>query len=78
MRAVEGIVADADFASDYASLRRDMVYGVAADFETAIRDTENVGQHPKRAASMTPSKRNVVVGTRLLAIQRPIQRFIVF
>jgi hypothetical protein len=55
-----------------------MVYGVAADFETAIRDTENVGQHPKRAASMTPSKRNVVVGTRLLAIQRPIQRFIVF
>ena len=36
LRAVEGIVADADFASDYASLRRDMVYGVAADFETAI------------------------------------------
>jgi hypothetical protein len=36
VRAVEGIATDADFVSDYASFRRDMVYGVAADFETAI------------------------------------------
>jgi hypothetical protein len=36
LRAVERIAADADFARDYARFRRDMVYGEAADFETAI------------------------------------------
>jgi hypothetical protein len=46
-------------------------------FRDSDHDTENVGSHLKRAVSMTPSKRNVVVGTRLLAIQAPFQRFIV-
>jgi hypothetical protein len=36
LRAVEGIAADPDFGRGYASFRRDMVYGEAPDFETAI------------------------------------------
>jgi hypothetical protein len=36
LRAVEGIAADADFTRGYANFRRDMVYGEAPDFETAI------------------------------------------
>jgi predicted nucleotidyltransferase component of viral defense system len=36
LRAVDGIAADADFARGYATFQRDMVYGEAADFETAI------------------------------------------
>jgi Nucleotidyl transferase AbiEii toxin, Type IV TA system len=36
LRAVDGIAADAEFARDYASFQRDMVYGDAPDFETAI------------------------------------------
>jgi hypothetical protein len=35
-RVVEGIAADPDFARGYADFRRDMVYGEALDFETAI------------------------------------------
>jgi hypothetical protein len=36
LRAVEGIATDADFARCYADFRRDMVYGEAPDFGTAI------------------------------------------
>ena len=36
LRAVEGIAADAGFALGYADFRRDMVYGPAPDFGTAI------------------------------------------
>jgi hypothetical protein len=36
LRAVEGIAADPDFARGYATFRRDMVYGEAPDFETAM------------------------------------------
>ena len=36
MRAVEGIAADPGFAASYATLLRDMVYGDAPAFETAL------------------------------------------
>jgi hypothetical protein len=36
LRAVEGIAADKAFANDYAAFLRDMVYGAAPDFETAM------------------------------------------
>jgi hypothetical protein len=36
LRAVDGIATDAGFARDYANFQRDMVYGDAPDFETAI------------------------------------------
>ena len=36
LRAVVGLAGSADFAGDYASFHRDMVYGAAPDFETAI------------------------------------------
>jgi hypothetical protein len=36
LRAVEGIAADGDFAANYATFRRDMVYGEGPDFGTAI------------------------------------------
>ena len=36
LRAVEGTATGADFASDYANFKRDMVYGEAPDFATAI------------------------------------------
>lgn len=36
LRAVEGIAGDANFTTDYVTFRRDMVYGAAPDFTTAI------------------------------------------
>lgn len=36
LRAVAGLADNADFAGDYASFHRDMVYGAAPDFETAV------------------------------------------
>jgi hypothetical protein len=35
LRAVSGIAADPGFAENYTTFQRDMVYGAAADFETA-------------------------------------------
>jgi Nucleotidyl transferase AbiEii toxin, Type IV TA system len=45
LRAVEGVAADADFASDYANFRRDLVYGEAPDFETAIATLKKLAAH---------------------------------
>jgi Nucleotidyl transferase AbiEii toxin, Type IV TA system len=36
LRAIEAIAGDTGFARGYADFRRDMVYGEAPDFETAI------------------------------------------
>jgi predicted nucleotidyltransferase component of viral defense system len=44
LRAVDGIAADADFARGYATFQRDMVYGEAADFETAIATLKAVAE----------------------------------
>jgi Nucleotidyl transferase AbiEii toxin, Type IV TA system len=41
----EGVAADADFASDYANFRRDLVYGEAPDFETAIATLKKLAAH---------------------------------
>jgi hypothetical protein len=43
--AVEGIAASTDFANDYANFLRDMVYGVAPDFETAIGTLKTLGRN---------------------------------
>jgi predicted nucleotidyltransferase component of viral defense system len=45
LRAVEGIAASTDFANDYANFLRDMVYGVAPDFETAIGTLKTLGRN---------------------------------
>jgi Nucleotidyl transferase AbiEii toxin, Type IV TA system len=45
LRAVEGVAADADFAGDYTNFRRDMVYGEAPDFETAIATLKKLAAH---------------------------------
>jgi predicted nucleotidyltransferase component of viral defense system len=42
LRAVERIAADAGFADDYAGFVRDMVYGEAPDFETAMGTLKNL------------------------------------
>jgi hypothetical protein len=36
LRAIEGIAADAGYAAAYAAFQRDMVYGDAPDFATAV------------------------------------------
>jgi len=48
LRAVEGIAADADSARGYASFRRDMVYGEAPDFETAIATLKAMAESLKK------------------------------
>jgi hypothetical protein len=47
-RAVASIAASADFARDNASFRRDMVYGEAADFESAIAALNALAEALKR------------------------------
>jgi predicted nucleotidyltransferase component of viral defense system len=42
--AVEGIAADASFTGEYDTFRRDMVYGEAPDFETAIATLKAMGE----------------------------------
>jgi predicted nucleotidyltransferase component of viral defense system len=44
LRAVEGIAADPRFAADYAAFRRDMVYGEAPDFATALQSVKRLAQ----------------------------------
>lgn len=44
LRAVEGIAADPRFAADYATFRRDMVYGEAPDFATALQTLKRIAQ----------------------------------
>jgi hypothetical protein len=49
LRAVEGIVADRDFAASYTTCRRDMVYGEGPDFETAIATLDSLAELLKKA-----------------------------
>lgn len=49
LKAIDGIAADADYAADYATFRRDMVYGDGADFETAVATLKELGEHLRQA-----------------------------
>lgn len=42
LKAIEGIVADAEYAAGYATFCRDMVYGEAPDFATAVGTLEAI------------------------------------
>jgi hypothetical protein len=44
LRAVEGIAADPRFAADYATFRRDMVYGEGPYFATALQTLKRIAQ----------------------------------
>jgi predicted nucleotidyltransferase component of viral defense system len=55
LRAVEAIAADAGFASGYANFQRDMVYGEAADFATAIATLKALAEPLKTADQITKS-----------------------
>ncbi len=41
LKAIDGIAASADYAANFATFRRDMVYGDGADFETAVATSRN-------------------------------------
>jgi Nucleotidyl transferase AbiEii toxin, Type IV TA system len=45
LKAINGIAADQGFANDYAAFRRDMVYGEAPDFQTAMATLQLLAQH---------------------------------
>jgi predicted nucleotidyltransferase component of viral defense system len=49
LRAVEAIAADAGFARGYATFQRDMVYGKASDFGTAIATLKAMAELLKKA-----------------------------
>lgn len=44
LKAIDGIVASKDYSADYATFRRDMVYGGGVDFETAIATLKKLGE----------------------------------
>ncbi len=48
LKAIDGITKGADYAADYAAFRRDMVYGEAADFETAVATLNELGEHLRK------------------------------
>ena len=45
LKAMNGMAADQGFANDYAAFRRDMVYGEAPDFQTAMATLQLLAQH---------------------------------
>ena len=45
LKAINGIAADQGFGRDYAAFRRDMVYGEAPDFQTAVVTLKRLAQH---------------------------------
>ena len=45
LKAVEGITTDAAYVNGYADFRRDMVYGEAPDFETAVATLRALALH---------------------------------
>lgn len=49
LKAIDGIATDADFAKNYATFQRDMVYGDTPDFETAIATLRSLAAHLKTA-----------------------------
>ena len=48
LRAVASLAGNADFAGDYASFHRDMVYGAAPDFETAMATLKALAEPLKK------------------------------
>ena len=50
LKAIDGIAASPDYAADYATFRRDMVYGEGAVFETAAATLKKLGQHLREMA----------------------------
>ena len=48
LKAIDGIAASADYAADYATFRRDMVYGKGVDFETAVATLKELGKHLRK------------------------------
>ena len=51
LKAIAGIAADAEYAAAYATFQRDMVYGPAPDFPTAVRTLATLAQHLQRVRS---------------------------
>jgi predicted nucleotidyltransferase component of viral defense system len=51
LRAVDGIAADPGFAADYATFRRDMVYGKGPDFATALQTLKSLAQQFEKPPS---------------------------
>jgi predicted nucleotidyltransferase component of viral defense system len=51
LKAIDGIVADAEFAKNYTTFQRDMVYGDAADFATAMGTLKVLADHLKKPPS---------------------------
>ncbi len=49
LKAIAGIAADAEFATNYANFCRDMVYGEAPDFDTAVATLDTLAQHLQQA-----------------------------
>jgi predicted nucleotidyltransferase component of viral defense system len=51
LKAIEAIAADAEFAKNYATFLRDMVYGDAPDFATAIGTLEGLADLLRKTAA---------------------------
>ena len=49
LKAIDGIAASAEYEADYATFRRDMVYGGGVDFETAVGTLKELGEHLRKA-----------------------------
>jgi hypothetical protein len=49
LKAIDGIAADKDFAENYASFCRAMVYGEAPEFAAAMRTLKDLAQHLRSA-----------------------------
>jgi len=50
LKAIDGIAATPDYAADYATFRRDMVYGEGADFERVTATLKKLGEHLRETA----------------------------
>jgi hypothetical protein len=48
LKAIDGIAASAEYAADYATFRRDMVYGGGVDFGTAVATLKELGEHLRK------------------------------
>jgi predicted nucleotidyltransferase component of viral defense system len=48
LKAIDGIAADGDFAKNYATFTRDMVYGDSPNFEIAIVTLRSLAEHLKK------------------------------
>ena len=53
LKAIEGIAASAEYAADYATFSRDMVYGEAADFQTAAGTLKALAERVAEVPGLT-------------------------